>query len=72
MLKSFFDNVFSIYLVFQQHGSIGQFDFITLLTNIVASFALFKVAEILTEITMIAFFEDSKGYKYHVFDPKNV
>ncbi|CAG8468678.1 7794_t:CDS:10 [Acaulospora morrowiae] len=34
-----------IRLVFQQHGSIGQFDFITFLTNIVGALFLLKFAE---------------------------
>ncbi|CAG8610499.1 1208_t:CDS:10 [Acaulospora morrowiae] len=37
----------------EQHGVIGQFDFIAFLTNIVASLALFKVATTIVELLML-------------------
>ncbi|CAG8622267.1 7221_t:CDS:2, partial [Dentiscutata heterogama] len=42
-----------IRLVFQEHGTIGEFQFVALLTALVASFALFKIAEFLVELIML-------------------
>ncbi|CAG8791454.1 12570_t:CDS:2, partial [Dentiscutata erythropus] len=52
-----------IRFIFQQHGSIGEFDLITLLTSIVASFALFGSAKIIVEIIMLNFSPNRKNYK---------
>ncbi|CAG8536195.1 1082_t:CDS:10, partial [Cetraspora pellucida] len=60
-----------IRLVFQQHGTIGQFQFVALLTNLVASFALFKLAELLVEIFMLRFHPDKSEYEKAKYDDVN-
>ncbi|CAG8446430.1 12063_t:CDS:10 [Acaulospora morrowiae] len=50
-----------IRLVFQQHGSIGQFDFITLLVNIVGALFLMKFAESVVEFFML-YCSDNRDY----------
>ncbi|CAG8626882.1 8174_t:CDS:10 [Cetraspora pellucida] len=57
-----------IRLVFQQHGTIGQFGFVALLTNLVASFALFKLAELIVEIFMLRFHPDKREYEKAKYD----
>ncbi|CAG8800226.1 21672_t:CDS:2 [Gigaspora margarita] len=52
-----------IRFIFQQHGSIGEFDLITLLTSIVASFALFGGAKIIVETIMLNLSTNRKDYK---------
>ncbi|CAG8481613.1 12236_t:CDS:2 [Cetraspora pellucida] len=53
-----------IRFIFQQHGSIGEFDLITLLTSIVASFALFGGANLIVEIIISLTKKDYKRVKY--------
>ena len=57
-----------IRLVFQQHGEIGEFSFISLLTNIVAAFALFKVATIVVEILMLNIVPEKRVYEKAKFE----
>ncbi|KAG9300185.1 hypothetical protein G9A89_002631 [Geosiphon pyriformis] len=57
-----------IRLVFQQYGSIGVFDFISLLQNIVAGFALFSLATLLVEILMLQFLPEKKDYEEWKFE----
>ncbi|RHZ83070.1 hypothetical protein Glove_99g184 [Diversispora epigaea] len=57
-----------IRFIFQQHGSIGEFDFITLLTNIVASLALFKVATTIVELLMLNFLPEKEHYSRAVIE----
>ncbi|KAF0502323.1 P2X purinoceptor 4 [Gigaspora margarita] len=52
-----------IRLVFQQHGTIGEFQFIALLTGLVASVALFKVAEVLVELIMLNLLPERNQYE---------
>ncbi|RIA99660.1 hypothetical protein C1645_746830 [Glomus cerebriforme] len=52
-----------IRLVFQQIGQIGTFDVISLLTNLVAALALFKVATTLVEILMLNVLPQKKHYE---------
>ncbi|CAG8763239.1 2979_t:CDS:2, partial [Gigaspora rosea] len=52
-----------IRFIFQQHGSIGEFDLITLLTSIVASFALFGGAKIIVEAIMLNLSTNRQNYK---------
>ncbi|CAG8525665.1 12559_t:CDS:10 [Acaulospora morrowiae] len=62
-----------IRLVFQQHGSIGQFDFITLLINIVGALFLMKFAEIIVEFFMLYCSQNRKAYadaKYEIAHPE--
>ncbi|CAG8590851.1 10619_t:CDS:2 [Paraglomus brasilianum] len=57
-----------IRLVFQQHGEIGEFSFISLLTNIVAAFALFKVATIIVEVLMLNIVPEKRVYEKAKFE----
>ncbi|KAG9289925.1 hypothetical protein G9A89_010231 [Geosiphon pyriformis] len=57
-----------IRLVFQQYGSIGVFDFITLLQNIVAGFALFSLATLIVEILMLQLLPEKKDYEEWKFE----
>ncbi|CAG8476625.1 939_t:CDS:10 [Dentiscutata erythropus] len=52
-----------IRFVFQQTGTIGVFDFVTLLTALVASFTLLKVAEIIVEQIMLRFLPEKQTYE---------
>ncbi|CAG8609974.1 4787_t:CDS:10 [Ambispora leptoticha] len=55
-------------LVFQQSGTIGKFDFISLLKNIVAGFALFSLASIIVEILMLQFLPEKSIYEQAKFE----
>ncbi|CAG8664039.1 10351_t:CDS:10 [Gigaspora margarita] len=60
-----------IRFVFQQNGSIGVFDFVSLLTSLVASIALLvssKVAELIVEIIMLRFLPEKDVYEDVKFD----
>ncbi|KAF9972754.1 cytochrome c oxidase subunit 1 [Actinomortierella ambigua] len=46
-------NRHGIKIVISQHGQLGKFSLMTLLTNLVAAVALFKVANILVELMML-------------------
>ncbi|KAF9161034.1 cytochrome c oxidase subunit 1 [Actinomortierella ambigua] len=46
-------NRHGIKIVISQHGQLGKFSMMTLLTNLVAAIALFKVANILVELMML-------------------
>ncbi|ORX77973.1 hypothetical protein K493DRAFT_412410 [Basidiobolus meristosporus CBS 931.73] len=55
-------NRHGIRIVFSQTGNIGKFDFMSLLTNLVASIALLKTATLLVEIFMLKFLPQRKMY----------
>ncbi|KAK9763754.1 hypothetical protein K7432_009303 [Basidiobolus ranarum] len=55
-------NRHGIRIVFSQTGNIGKFDFMSLLTNLVASIALLKTASLLVEIFMLKFLPQRKMY----------
>lgn len=57
-----------IRLVFQQYGQIGEFDFMALLTNLVAALALFKVATFLVELLMLKFLPQKDQYEQFKFE----
>lgn len=57
-----------IRLVFQQYGQIGVFDFMALLTNLVAALALFKVATFLVELLMLKFLPQKDQYEQFKFE----
>ncbi|CAG8692733.1 15937_t:CDS:2, partial [Acaulospora morrowiae] len=63
-----------IRLVFQQHGSIGQFDFITLLVNVVGALFLLKFAENVVEFFMLYCSNNRESYsdaKYEIAHPED-
>ena len=60
-----------IRFVFAQHGEIGEFSFIALLENIVAGFALFKLATILVEIIMLKFLPEKDIYEDAKYEETN-
>ncbi|CAG8496169.1 12108_t:CDS:2, partial [Racocetra persica] len=60
-----------IRFVFQQHGTIGQFDLLSLLTNIVGGFALFKIAEMLVEFLMLIILPEKEYYQIAKFQETN-
>ncbi|CAG8636262.1 13263_t:CDS:2 [Cetraspora pellucida] len=64
-------NRHGIRFVFQQHGTIGQFDLLTLLTNIVGGFALFKIAEFLVEFLMLMLLPEKEYYGIAKFQETN-
>ncbi|CAG8572301.1 18984_t:CDS:10 [Gigaspora margarita] len=64
-------NRHGIRFVFQQHGTIGQFDFLTLLTNIVGGLALFKLAEALVEFLMLMVLPEKEFYGIAKFQETN-
>ncbi|KAF9584481.1 cytochrome c oxidase subunit 1 [Lunasporangiospora selenospora] len=55
-------NRHGIRIVFSQAGQLGQFSFMTLLTNLVAAVALFKVANIVVELMMLRLHPQKKVY----------
>ncbi|KAF9924959.1 cytochrome c oxidase subunit 1 [Linnemannia zychae] len=55
-------NRHGIRIVFSQAGQLGQFSFMTLLTNLVAAVALFKVANIIVELMMLRLHPQKKVY----------
>ncbi|CAG8732723.1 8831_t:CDS:2, partial [Ambispora leptoticha] len=55
-------------LIFQQNGEIGRFDFISLLQNIVAGFALFSLATIIVEVLMLKFLPEKDVYEQVKFE----
>ncbi|CAI2175271.1 6088_t:CDS:2, partial [Funneliformis geosporum] len=57
-----------IRLVFQQYGQIGEFDFISLLTNLVAALALFKVATFLVELLMLKCLPQKDQYEHFKYE----
>ncbi|KAJ3285454.1 cytochrome c oxidase subunit 1 [Blyttiomyces sp. JEL0837] len=52
-----------IFISLNQVGVIGQFNFITFLTNIVASFALLKIAALIVDLTMCYVLPRRERYK---------
>ncbi|KAJ3201547.1 NADPH-adrenodoxin reductase, partial [Dinochytrium kinnereticum] len=52
-----------IYIVFAQSGQIGQFSFIALLSNLVASIALLKVASLIVDFLMTMVLPEKDLYK---------
>ncbi|KAG0232857.1 cytochrome c oxidase subunit 1 [Actinomortierella wolfii] len=61
-------NRHGIKIVFSQHGELGKFSMMTLLTNVVAAIALFKVANILVELTMLRFHPQKRVYGEAKYD----
>ncbi|KAG0324855.1 cytochrome c oxidase subunit 1 [Dissophora globulifera] len=55
-------NRHGIRIVFSQAGQLGQFSLMTLLTNLVAAVALFKVANIIVELMMLRLHPQKKVY----------
>ncbi|KAF9911446.1 P2X purinoceptor 2 [Linnemannia zychae] len=55
-------NRHGIRIVFSQAGQLGQFSLMTLLTNLVAAVALFKVANIIVELMMLRLHPQKKIY----------
>ncbi|KAF8940922.1 cytochrome c oxidase subunit 1 [Dissophora ornata] len=64
-------NRHGIRIVFSQTGQLGQFSFMTLLTNLVAAIALFKVANIIVELTMLRLHPQKKVYVRAKFESTN-
>jgi hypothetical protein len=61
-------NRHGVKIVFQQTGSIGHFDMITLLINLVSAIALLKVASIIVEVLMLRFLPERKIYQSFKFE----
>ncbi|KAF9430652.1 cytochrome c oxidase subunit 1 [Podila epigama] len=61
-------NRHGIRIVFSQAGQLGQFSFMTLLTNLVAAVALFKVANIIVELMMLRLHPHKKVYDRAKFE----
>ncbi|KAF9390897.1 cytochrome c oxidase subunit 1 [Podila verticillata] len=61
-------NRHGIRIVFSQAGQLGQFSFMTLLTNLVAAVALFKVANIVVELMMLRLHPHKKIYDRAKFE----
>ncbi|KAI9176032.1 hypothetical protein H9P43_006396 [Blastocladiella emersonii ATCC 22665] len=62
-------NRHGIRIKFVQTGKLGQFQLITLLTNVVASFALFRIAVLIVEFLMLRVLPEKdkySAYKYQV------
>ncbi|KAG0346891.1 cytochrome c oxidase subunit 1 [Podila humilis] len=55
-------------IVFSQSGQLGQFSLMTLLTNLVAAVALFKVANIVVELLMLRLHPQKKIYDRAKFE----
>ncbi|KAG9326468.1 hypothetical protein KVV02_001647 [Mortierella alpina] len=55
-------NRHGIRIVFSQAGQLGQFSLMTLLTNLVAAVALFKVANIIVELLMLRLHPQKKTF----------
>ncbi|KAG0258989.1 cytochrome c oxidase subunit 1 [Mortierella polycephala] len=55
-------NRHGVRIVFSQTGQLGQFSLMTLLTNLVAAVALFKVANIIVELLMLRIHPQKKAY----------
>ncbi|RKP24681.1 hypothetical protein SYNPS1DRAFT_29560 [Syncephalis pseudoplumigaleata] len=55
-------NRHGVKIVFQQTGSIGHFDLITLMINLVSAIALLKVASIIVEVLMLRFLPEREIY----------
>ncbi|KAI8834677.1 hypothetical protein BC829DRAFT_407068 [Chytridium lagenaria] len=56
-------NRHGVYLIFAQSGQIGAFSFMALLTNLVASFALLKVASLVVDFLMTMVLPSKEIYK---------
>ncbi|KAF9545147.1 cytochrome c oxidase subunit 1 [Mortierella hygrophila] len=61
-------NRHGIRIVFSQAGQLGQFSLMTLLTNLVAAVALFKVANIIVELMMLRLHPQKKIYTRAKFE----
>ncbi|KAG0352581.1 cytochrome c oxidase subunit 1 [Podila minutissima] len=61
-------NRHGIRIVFSQAGQLGQFSLMTLLTNLVAAIALFKVANIVVELMMLRLHPHKKIYDRAKFE----
>ncbi|KAG0272285.1 cytochrome c oxidase subunit 1 [Linnemannia exigua] len=61
-------NRHGIRIVFSQAGQLGQFSLMTLLTNLVAAVALFKVANIVVELMMLRLHPQKKIYTRAKFE----
>ncbi|KAG0315625.1 cytochrome c oxidase subunit 1 [Linnemannia gamsii] len=61
-------NRHGIRIVFSQAGQLGQFSLMTLLTNLVAAVALFKVANIIVELMMLRLHPQKKVYTRAKFE----
>ncbi|KAG0033698.1 cytochrome c oxidase subunit 1 [Podila clonocystis] len=61
-------NRHGIRIVFSQAGQLGQFSLMTLLTNLVAAVALFKVANIVVELMMLRLHPHKKIYDRAKFE----
>ncbi|KAF9969662.1 cytochrome c oxidase subunit 1, partial [Modicella reniformis] len=61
-------NRHGIRIIFSQTGQLGHFSFITLLTNVVAAVALFKVANLIVELMMLRFHSQKARYVSHKFE----
>ncbi|KAG0338977.1 cytochrome c oxidase subunit 1 [Podila horticola] len=61
-------NRHGIRIVFSQAGQLGQFSLMTLLTNLVAAVALFKVANIVVELMMLRLHPHKKVYDRAKFE----
>ncbi|KAF9191957.1 cytochrome c oxidase subunit 1 [Haplosporangium sp. Z 11] len=55
-------NRHGVRIVFSQTGQLGQFSLMTLLTNLVAAVALFKVANVIVELLMLRIHPQKKAY----------
>ncbi|KAF9359061.1 cytochrome c oxidase subunit 1 [Mortierella sp. AD094] len=64
-------NRHGVRIVFSQAGQLGQFSLMTLLTNLVAAVALFKVANIVVELMMLRIHPQKKVYVRAKFENTN-
>ncbi|KAG0246719.1 cytochrome c oxidase subunit 1 [Mortierella sp. GBA43] len=64
-------NRHGIRVVISQAGQLGEFSFMTLLTNIVAAIALFKVANVVVELMMLRIHPHKKVYVRAKFENTN-
>ncbi|KAF9439167.1 cytochrome c oxidase subunit 1 [Entomortierella beljakovae] len=65
-------NRHGIRIIFSQTGQLGQFSLMTLLTNLVAAIALFKVANIIVELMMLRLHPRKKIYDRAKFETTNI